>query len=90
MKPSRFSALLSLVRVADAHLVPVGDEADAGSLFDHVASARAHLAALERELMAMRDEAAAPPAAGALIVSFASKGRVALPPGVAIAAVRSV
>lgn len=81
MKPSRFSAMLARLRVADAHLVDVGDQAEPGPASKHVEAARGHLAELERELMAMRDAALRPPA---VVVAFPPR----LPPGVLVAAVR--
>lgn len=74
MKPSRFSAMLSLLRVADAHLAsPV-------TTAEHIAASRHHLAALERELVAARDASADRPKA--VVVAFPI--RAALPPGAII------
>ncbi len=80
MKPSRFSAMLARLRVADAHLVDVGDQAEPGTAANHIVAARAHLAELERELMALRDAALRPPA---VVVAFPSR----LPAGALVAVV---
>lgn len=80
MNPSRFSALLSLARVAEAHLVSAGEQPASS---EHIAAARGHLAMLERELEAMRDEAAAKPRRTAVVLPFhlvgpaAAEGRTA-------------
>ncbi len=83
MKPAEFAALLSVLRVADAHLALAHDEAEPGPVPTHIAAARAHLDAMERRLVTMRDGATAP--RPATIVDFPPPRR--LPAGMAIAAV---
>lgn len=90
MNAAKFSSMLSRLRVADAHLVTVQDEADPGPVETHTIAARGHLAELERELTALRDALIGSPARPApIVVAFPGGRAPRLPTGAVIAEVVS-